>query len=223
MHFDLRPDVDLHQPSISSSKVHCSNVSELQEQPFYHDNEQQLPSFVERQETEQQHQVEFHLSPFIEDKSTNYDYWQQQPQQEAAAAGIRQPSNLFRGIAESSTGSHMTYQNPKQGLVLASSPPYLGSAPAVMPAHLPEPPESDLQVMLSTLPERGKLLQAVMQAGPLLQALLLAGPLPQWRHPPSPHGIQWRSPEYLCAPLPVGPLAHHLPRPHIPTAGMDPL
>lgn len=50
--------------------------------------------------------------------------------------------------------------------------------------HLPEPPESDPQVMLSSLPEKGKLLQAVMQAGPLLQTLLLAGPLPQWRHPP---------------------------------------
>lgn len=34
------------------------------------------------------------------------------------------------------------------------------------------------------LPEKGKLLQAVMEAGPLLQTLLVAGPLPQWQHPP---------------------------------------
>ncbi|XP_031379833.1 uncharacterized protein LOC116195021 [Punica granatum] len=34
------------------------------------------------------------------------------------------------------------------------------------------------------LPEKGKLLQAVLEAGPLLQTLLLAGPLPQWQHPP---------------------------------------
>ncbi|GAB4836396.1 hypothetical protein Ancab_001307 [Ancistrocladus abbreviatus] len=34
------------------------------------------------------------------------------------------------------------------------------------------------------LPEKGKLLRAVMEAGPLLQTLLLAGPLPQWQHPP---------------------------------------
>ncbi|KAJ7523513.1 hypothetical protein O6H91_18G053300 [Diphasiastrum complanatum] len=52
------------------------------------------------------------------------------------------------------------------------------------PVHLPEPPEANLHVMLNSLPEKGKLLQAVMQAGPLLQTLLLAGPLPQWRHPP---------------------------------------
>lgn len=34
------------------------------------------------------------------------------------------------------------------------------------------------------LPEKGRLLEAVVRAGPLLQTLLLAGPLPQWRHPP---------------------------------------
>ncbi|WOL06186.1 midasin isoform X3 [Canna indica] len=34
------------------------------------------------------------------------------------------------------------------------------------------------------LPEKGRLVEAVMGAGPLLQTLLLAGPLPQWRHPP---------------------------------------
>jgi hypothetical protein len=61
-----------------------------------------------------------------------------------------------------------------------SSPMHLSSRPV----HLPEPPEADLQMMLKSLPEKGKLLQAVMQAGPLLQTLLVAGPLPQWRHPP---------------------------------------
>ncbi|KAL4288236.1 uncharacterized protein LOC107616603 isoform X1 [Arachis ipaensis] len=34
------------------------------------------------------------------------------------------------------------------------------------------------------LPEKGKLLKAVVEAGPLLQSILLAGPLPQWQHPP---------------------------------------
>ncbi|KAJ6323259.1 hypothetical protein OIU77_012980 [Salix suchowensis] len=36
------------------------------------------------------------------------------------------------------------------------------------------------------LPQKGKLLQAVMDAGPLLQSLLITGQLPQWRNPPSP-------------------------------------
>ncbi|KAG6558125.1 hypothetical protein Mapa_000306 [Marchantia paleacea] len=52
------------------------------------------------------------------------------------------------------------------------------------PMHLPVPPEADMQHILNSLPEKGKLLQAVMKAGPLLQTLLLSGPLPQWRHPP---------------------------------------
>ncbi|XVF20125.1 hypothetical protein REPUB_Repub11eG0171400 [Reevesia pubescens] len=34
------------------------------------------------------------------------------------------------------------------------------------------------------LPQKGKLLQAVMEAGPLLQTILVAGPLPRWRNPP---------------------------------------
>ncbi|MCO5550261.1 hypothetical protein L7F22_003742 [Adiantum nelumboides] len=45
-------------------------------------------------------------------------------------------------------------------------------------------PDATSTVQVDALPERGKLLQAVMQAGPLLQNLLLAGPLPQWRYPP---------------------------------------
>ncbi|KAG4961223.1 hypothetical protein AAZX31_13G303900 [Glycine max] len=54
--------------------------------------------------------------------------------------------------------------------------------------HLPQPqPQSMIELTPDKpLPEKGKLLQAVMKAGPLLQTLLLAGPLPQWRHPPPP-------------------------------------
>ncbi|KAG6515946.1 hypothetical protein ZIOFF_026392 [Zingiber officinale] len=40
------------------------------------------------------------------------------------------------------------------------------------------------ELAMRPLPQKGKLLQAVLEAGPLLQTLLLAGPLPQWRNPP---------------------------------------
>ncbi|KZV39330.1 dual specificity protein kinase splA [Dorcoceras hygrometricum] len=51
----------------------------------------------------------------------------------------------------------------------------------------PPVPEQDFPLVPDRpLPEKGKLLQAVMKAGPLLQTLLLAGPLPRWRHPPPP-------------------------------------
>lgn len=60
-------------------------------------------------------------------------------------------------------------------------PPQFPPAPPQAPPHaavelVPEKP----------LPEKGKLLEAVMKAGPLLQTLLVAGPLPEWRHPPPP-------------------------------------
>ncbi|KAI3997155.1 hypothetical protein MKX01_008999 [Papaver californicum] len=57
------------------------------------------------------------------------------------------------------------------------------------------------------LPEKGKLLQAVMKAGPLLQTLLLAGPLPQWQHPPPPLNFFERPP--VISPSSPHFLYHH--------------
>ncbi|KAL2239872.1 UNVERIFIED_CONTAM: hypothetical protein Sindi_0628400 [Sesamum indicum] len=75
------------------------------------------------------------------------------------------------------------------------------------PHHLPPPPaesEPELPIVLDRpLPEKGKLLQAVMKAGPLLQTLLLAGPLPQWRHPPPPLDSYQIPPPPVAVPPPV--------------------
>ena len=40
------------------------------------------------------------------------------------------------------------------------------------------------EMMMSSLLEKGKLLEVVLKPGPLLQTLLLAGPLPMWQRPP---------------------------------------
>ncbi|KAH7289281.1 hypothetical protein KP509_31G067900 [Ceratopteris richardii] len=56
-----------------------------------------------------------------------------------------------------------------------------------MPMKVDQVGSSEPQITtfeVDALPEKGKLLQAVMQAGPLLHNLLLAGPLPQWKYPP---------------------------------------
>ncbi|GMI81888.1 hypothetical protein like AT5G22930 [Hibiscus trionum] len=58
------------------------------------------------------------------------------------------------------------------------------------------------------LPEKGKLLQAVMKAGPLLQTLLLAGPLPEWRHPPPPLESFEIPPVTIPSPPPPPQLLH---------------
>ncbi|XP_075498930.1 uncharacterized protein LOC142537266 [Primulina tabacum] len=68
---------------------------------------------------------------------------------------------------------------------IVSSPPHFQPPPA--PPQPAEEVEAELPILLDRpLPEKGKLLQAVMKAGPLLQTLLLAGPLPRWRQPPPP-------------------------------------
>ncbi|XP_020577813.1 uncharacterized protein LOC110022981 [Phalaenopsis equestris] len=57
------------------------------------------------------------------------------------------------------------------------------------------------QLMNKPLPEKGKLLEAVMAAGPLLCSLMVVGELPQWRNPPFLNTLaaapQWRNPPSL--------------------------
>ncbi|KAK3228354.1 hypothetical protein Dsin_000235 [Dipteronia sinensis] len=59
------------------------------------------------------------------------------------------------------------------------------------------------------LPEKGRLLKAVMEAGPLLQTLLLAGPLPQWQHPPPQLDTIEIPPVAISSPSPRPRLLHH--------------
>jgi hypothetical protein len=69
----------------------------------------------------------------------------------------------------------------------------LVSSPAdpVTSAATPPPPASQRDAVLDVLagkrplPQKGRLLDAVMEAGPLLQNLLVAGQLPRWRNPPT--------------------------------------
>ncbi|KAL3838777.1 hypothetical protein ACJIZ3_023368 [Penstemon smallii] len=70
-------------------------------------------------------------------------------------------------------------------------------------------PQVSVPIMVDReLPEKGKLLEAVMKAGPLLQTLLLAGPLPQWRHPPPPLEIYQIPPPPVVIPSQL-PLSVH--------------
>ncbi|CAN6270916.1 unnamed protein product [Urochloa humidicola] len=66
--------------------------------------------------------------------------------------------------------------------------PRLHAAGGGMDEHAPDANDDtseQLEMALARrLPEKGRLVEAVVSAGPLLQTLLLAGPLPRWRHPP---------------------------------------
>lgn len=78
--------------------------------------------------------------------------------------------------SKSTDSSKHSASSDCHGNIIASP----GTDPILQPL-----PQAALQLAAQKpLPEKGKLLQAVMEAGPLLQTLLLAGPLPQWQHPP---------------------------------------
>ncbi|MED6204904.1 hypothetical protein PIB30_013148 [Stylosanthes scabra] len=112
---------------------------------------------------------------------------QQQQQQNAPLSGISSIEDDPRRGIDSSNG--LSSSDCEESIVSSPVMEHL-----TQPPPQPQPPlvascVSDSMIELTPdrpLPEKGKLLQAVMKAGPLLQTLLLAGPLPQWRHPPPP-------------------------------------
>ncbi|XP_074286927.1 uncharacterized protein LOC141612112 [Silene latifolia] len=88
-------------------------------------------------------------------------------------------TNCLSSSSSESEDSSIITSSPRTtttGLVLQPQPQQLPTLP-------PQIVEK-LATSCRPLPEKGKLLKAVMEAGPLLQTLLLAGPLPQWQHPP---------------------------------------
>ncbi|MCO5572762.1 hypothetical protein L7F22_026521 [Adiantum nelumboides] len=112
-----------------------------------------------------------------------------------------QKASMPLSFTSAQNTTHMTALRSSQSRSLFStSSPYLSTssptntlskinqAPALTlrqkRRHLPEPPEANMDNMLSSLPKKGKLLEAVVQAGPLLQQLIRAGPMPIWQHPP---------------------------------------
>ncbi|KAJ6739615.1 ENABLED-LIKE PROTEIN (DUF1635) [Salix koriyanagi] len=102
----------------------------------------------------------------------------QQHHQNAPLSGISSIEDEPRRGIDSSNG--FSSSDCEESIV---SSPVIDPTP--QPSQMSQPAAVEL-VPEKPLPEKGKLLQAVMKAGPLLQTLLLAGPLPQWRHPPPP-------------------------------------
>ncbi|CAK7332189.1 unnamed protein product [Dovyalis caffra] len=111
---------------------------------------------------------------------------QQQHHQNAPVSGISSIEDEPRRGIDSSNG--FSSSDCEESIV---SSPVIDPTP--QPSQFSQPaaqqtiPQAAMDLVPEKpLPEKGKLLQAVMKAGPLLQTLLLAGPLPQWRQPPPP-------------------------------------
>ena len=116
---------------------------------------------------------------------------QQQQQQTAPLSGIssiedepRRGIDSNNGFSSSDCEESIVSSPVIDPVKQTQLPTPAAAAAAAVPSSISEA-ALDL-VCEKPLPEKGKLLQAVMKAGPLLQTLLLAGPLPQWRHPPPP-------------------------------------
>ncbi|KAK7312604.1 hypothetical protein VNO77_36580 [Canavalia gladiata] len=111
---------------------------------------------------------------------------QKQQQQPAPASGISSIEDEPRRGMDSNSNSNngLSSSDCEESIVSSPVMEHLGQT------QLPSMSDSMIELISGSqdkaLPEKGKLLQAVMKAGPLLQTLLLAGPLPQWRHPPPP-------------------------------------
>ncbi|XP_020230981.1 uncharacterized protein LOC109811607 [Cajanus cajan] len=132
----------------------------------------------------------------------------QQQQQQVAAAPVSGISSIEdeprRGI-DSNNG--LSSSDCEESIV---SSPVIDHLPQPQPQpQLPQVTQSMIELTPDKpLPEKGKLLQAVMKAGPLLQTLLLAGPLPQWRHPPPPLESFEIPPVTIPSPPPQPQLLH---------------
>ncbi|KAL9419139.1 hypothetical protein AB3S75_036985 [Citrus x aurantiifolia] len=110
----------------------------------------------------------------------------QQQQQEAAASTedeskpAADPKKNFSVSISSSADCNNKDINVATSLTSPKPQP-----PPLLLQQQATPPQAALSSAAEKpLPEKGRLLKAVMEAGPLLQTLLLAGPLPQWQHPP---------------------------------------
>lgn len=122
-----------------------------------------------------------------------------QNQQEAAAAP------LSAGTCSSDDEQQRWGCDSNNGFSPSNSDEYISLPPM---EAIPQP-QANLKLLVAKkpLPEKGKLLQAVLEAGPLLQTLLLAGPLPQWQHPPPPLDSIEIPPVAIPSP-PTPPLLH---------------
>uniref|UniRef100_A0A0E0DL47 Uncharacterized protein n=1 Tax=Oryza meridionalis TaxID=40149 RepID=A0A0E0DL47_9ORYZ len=112
--------------------------------------------------------------------------------QRLLAAAAAKPPLVTSSVTDSDGGSLVSSpaaDNPffdpvtssdKRCCTIASPPPAAKQQHAAAGADA----VLNMLAMKKPLPQRGRLLQSVMEAGPLLQNLLVAGLLPRWRNPP---------------------------------------
>jgi hypothetical protein len=142
---------------IATSPIHLQDMLVQQESPLMFHSSKPIPSITESSSLS-------HGSPPVDSFF------------ETVSSPEFSNTNIYMG--------HLKYHQNQQNLVqvqdfnhlmvLTQKPVSVDCGTAVM----------DSLAKGRVLPQKGKLLQAVIEAGPLLQNILLAGPLPTWRNPP---------------------------------------
>lgn len=134
------------------------------------------------------------LADLVRHVAKERDDARDQLQRLLAAAAAKPPPLVTSSVTDSDGGSLVSSpaaDNPffdpvtssdKRCCAIASPPP---AAKQQHAAAAGADAVLDMLAMKKPLPQRGRLLQSVMEAGPLLQNLLVAGLLPRWRNPPS--------------------------------------
>ncbi|KAK4763120.1 hypothetical protein SAY86_008888 [Trapa natans] len=104
-----------------------------------------------------------------------------------ANSTLTESTNSIVSPADSFFGSSsLVLENQRQNTSIQE---YVGAEPLVGQPFDPRMTMIDELAKGKILPQKGKLLETVMEAGPLLHTLLVAGRLPQWRDPPPLHPI----------------------------------
>ncbi|CAA3029775.1 Hypothetical predicted protein, partial [Olea europaea subsp. europaea] len=105
-----------------------------------------------------------------------------------ADSSLLKPGKANSSVTESNSLSETYNSSPIDSLFDAVTSPELSNINLVAKPCAPGIDRAsmiiDNLVVGRALPQKGKLLQAVVESGPLLQTLLVAGSLPRWRNPP---------------------------------------
>ncbi|KAK4785401.1 hypothetical protein SAY86_002090 [Trapa natans] len=172
-------------------------MEDLRNSLFYATLELETTRLVAREELRKRDDQLIHLKELLNGATRERDEAQdkcqkllleKQQQNVAVIPAIARPQTPLSGVSCVEDEPRLRTDSINNGFSSSERDESIVSSPATVGA-LPNLSLSELDSFLlpeKPLPEKGKLLQAVMKAGPLLQTLLLAGPLPQWRHPPPP-------------------------------------
>ncbi|KAG8066963.1 hypothetical protein GUJ93_ZPchr0005g16087 [Zizania palustris] len=145
-----------------------------------------------KEELKKKEQSIVKLADLVRQVTKERDDARDQLQQLLAAAAAKPPAPVTSSVTDSDCSLVSSPVDPffdpvtssDKRCKISSPPPAARQQSHAAGAGASADAVLDMLAMKKPLPQRGRLLQSVMEAGPLLQNLLVAGLLPRWRNPP---------------------------------------